>query len=1088
MAVAFGLVGSMAGFAQGLFGTISGIITDTSGAAIPGATVTITETKTGVSEKLTTNASGVYNAPSLNPGTYTVQAEAPGFESAVIDNVILQVGANPKESIKLHVGRTSQTVNVSSESALLQTQQSELTQSISSQQLSQLPITGSAGQDFWALLSLSAGVSQQQGEGGYAEDNARINGGRPRMDDYLLDGTSTEQPTFGGPAINPSPDTIAELNVVTNDFSAEYGKVSGGVVTATTKSGTNQLHGSAFEFAQNAALNAKNYFQAPNTPILPFSYNEYGGTLGGPILKNKLFFFADYQGVRSSSSVPLVNQVVPSLAFRQGNLSAITTPIINPQTGLPYPNNRIPVSPIAKALLALYPLPNGGPAATPGGAYWSGVNSYNETVARTNPRIDWNLRAADHVFGVFHYQGQTNTTVSGFPDANNFTLNPDKAITLGWTHIFSSTLINDARYGYNHRSPLRSTNGYGQVSPSDFGVSGLPACTLPQSNGKCGPPTIGIGGFSGVGAGGGMLAEPAGQNQFTDAVTKTLGRQSIKVGGEIDHVSINNIQPNSLTGNFLFQGKGTGNPFADFLIGYLSESSVQVQSQYLESRTWADALFVQDDWKVSQALTLNLGLRWQYDPSWTESHNAFASFNPYTLKWKQNGLNGAPRGSVETHWKEFAPRLGFAWNPRSGLVIRGGYGITFPGTLGHGRGGDGNPSPDILANTQIPAGTYISHLPAIAVPNLAAPLTLANAEYNSYTPYHQAATYFEQWNLTLDQQIGSSTIFEIAYTGSHGVHLPINYGYNLCQQSAAEIAQFGSAAAQMDGPYCAPGSFAALGGFYGDYVFPGWWGLSSSVYDAMQLKLDRNFSNNLSYTTSFTWSRLMDDSSSDWSGFGSLDAYGQDFYHRSAERSVSAGDVPLNLQFAPTYQLPFGPGQRWVSHGFAGETLGGWRLSGIYSLTSGTPLGINDGGYTYGSVARTIATRPTLIGSPQLAHRNLNEWFNTAAYDWSGTVVYSNNLLQPEGASNPKYAFGDVRRFTSVIRSPIYNNLNLSLQKDFKLPMGEQTLLRFQADGFDVLNHPIFSPPDTNADATFGQITSTRGGPRVLQLSAHLTF
>lgn len=1079
--------------AQGLFGTISGIVTDPSEAVITGATVTVTNSSTNVSVVLKTNNAGVYNASSLNPGTYSVTVQAPGFKSGMVKGITLEVSANPKEDVKLETGATSETVQVSSESALLETQQSTLGQTVGQRQLEDLPVAGSSGRSFYSLINLSAGVSQQVGAGGYALDNARINGGRPRMDDYLLDGTSSEQPTFGGPAITPSVDTISEMHVITNSFSAEYGKVSGGVITATTKSGTNHFHGSAYEYAQNAVLNAKNYFTAPNTSILPFNYNEFGGTIGGPAKKDKLFFFTDYQGVRSNSTTPIIDRLVPNAAFRNGDLSAVSTQLVDPQTKLPYANNQVPVSAISKALLALFPVGNGGPATSVVGAdFWSGSGSNTSVVNRFNPRIDLNLREADHIFGVYHYQRERYSSTSQFPDANNYSLNPDDSITAGWTHIFGSTIVNDARFGYNHRSAFRTTNGYGQVSVSDFGIAGIPVCNLPNSGGKCGAPTIGIAGFTGVGGGGSMLVEPSGQTLGSDMVTKTVGKQTIKVGGEIDHVSISNIQPNSLTGNFSFKGTGTGNPFGDFLNGYLSQSSIQVQSDYLQPQTWADAIFVQDDWRLKRTLTLNLGMRWQYDPSWTAKAGQLASFNPYTLAWTQNRLNGAPAGSINTHWKEFAPRLGFAWNPINRTVFRGGYGITFPGVTGHGRGGDGTPSPSILATTQVPTGTNIASLPTVVLPNATAPLSVAQGSYTAYTPRNQAPQYVQQWNLTLSQQFGASTIFELAYTGSHGVHLPINYGYNLCQQSADEIAKYGTAAKNMDGPYCAPGSFSALGGFYGDYVLSGYWGLSSSVYNAMQVKLERRYAKGLSVLTTFTWSKLMDDSSSDYGGFGSLDVYGQDFYHRSAERSVSAGNIPYNFQLSPIYDLPFGPGKAFLNNGIAGEVLGGWRISAVYSLTSGAPLGISDGGFVYGNVARTLTTRPTLIGNPAAGPRNINQWFNTAAFDWSGTTVYSANLLHPEGNSVPQLAFGNTRRFldNSNVSAPDYNNLNLSLQKEFKLPFGEQSSLRIQGDAFDALNHPLFASPDTNADATFGRVLSTRGGSssRTIQLGAHLYF
>jgi len=1100
--------------AQGLFGTIGGTITDTNGAVIPGATVVVTNVNTNVKITLTTNSTGNYTATNLNPGTYTVEARAMGFKTARQNNIVLNVDSDLKVSLNLEVGSATETVTVVGENSVLQTQKSSLSQTVDEQQLSELPLSGSAGtgHSAYSLVPLSAGVTQQVGEGGYALDNARLNGGRPRMDDYLIDGTSTEQPTFGGPDANPSVDAVQELRVQTNDFSAEYGKVSGGVIEITTKSGTNAFHGTAYEYYQTDKLDANNYFSdLDNIPIQPSHFDEFGGTIGGPILRNRLFFFTDYQGVRSESSSTVTGDVVPTDAFKNGDLSALCTAgftagicnntsqqLYNPADGYaPFLNNQVPVSPIAEALEAIFPEGNAGASPTVvGGELWNGIATSGDTVNRVNPRIDWFLGQRDHIFGVYHYANShaPGNTV-GWIDSANYQNLPLNTVTAGWSHAFSSSLLNDFHYGYDHRHPLRTTNGYGEAGPSDFGIQGIPACNYPGSNGKCGPPGVGITGFAGFGAGGAMLIEPAGYNEFLDSVTLIRGAHNIKIGGEIRRASINNIQPNDVAGSFSFNGKGTGNGYADFLIGYLASSTVQVQSDYLEVRTWADAAYVQDDWKVKQKLTLNLGLRWQYDPSWTEAHHELASFNPYNLTWTQNGLNGAPEGSIETHWKEFAPRLGFAWNPRSGLVVRSGYGITFPGVLGHGRGGDGNPSPNLLATTNILPGTYISNLPPVLQPTPDAPLSVALGSYQTYTPYHQAASYSEMWNFTVEQQVGSKSSLTLAYSGSHGVHLPVNYAYNLCQQSAANIAEYGDEIENgtIDSPYCAPGNITELGGFYDDYVYPGWWGLSSSVYNALQVTYDKHYSQGLALLTTLTWSKLLDDSSSDWSGFGSLDVYGQDFYHRAAERSVSAGDVPLRWVFSPIYDLPIGPGHALLNHGVAGQILGSWRASGIYTLSAGDPVGINDGGYLYCNPSMTIATRPMQVGNPQSGFkRSINEWFNTNAFDWSGTCAYYSNLRDDSGSpysGEPSLSFGNTPRYSDNVRAPGVNNLDASLQKEFSLPwIGEQGRLRLQFDGFNILNHPNFSPPIGLASAQFGQILSTRNPGRVVQLGAHLTF
>jgi len=308
--------------AQGLFGTIGGAVTDASGAVIPGATVKIINVSTNVETTITTNATGDYSASGLNPGIYRVEVSAKGFKNEVQNGIVLEVDGNPKASFKLQIGAASETVTVTGESTVMQTQTSSLGQTVDEEQLSDLPLSGSAGtgHSAYSLLQLSAGVTQQTGEGGYALDNARLNGGRPRMDDYLIDGTSTEQPTFGGPDANPSVDSVQELRVQTNNFAAEYGKVSGGVIELTTKSGTNKFHGSAYEYYQTSKLDANSYFSnLDGIPIQPSHFDEFGGTVGGPVLKSKLFFFTDYQGVRSAGSTTETGQIVPNANFLKGN-------------------------------------------------------------------------------------------------------------------------------------------------------------------------------------------------------------------------------------------------------------------------------------------------------------------------------------------------------------------------------------------------------------------------------------------------------------------------------------------------------------------------------------------------------------------------------------------------------------------------------------------------------------------------------------------------------------------------------------------------------------------------------------------------
>ena len=1098
---------------QGLFGTISGTVTDSSGAVIPGAKVTVRNISTNVTITLSTNNVGAYSATSLNPGVYDVQADATGFKTATVKGVTLEVSANPKIDLALSVGRASQEVNVVATPSLLQAQQSNLGQTVNQQQLDQLPTQSGTGRSVYSLLFLAAGVSEQKGGGGGDNENLRINGDRPRSDDYVLDGTTIEQPVFGGQSFNPSVDSIQEFRVETNSMSAEYGKSSGGVIIAVTKSGTNHLHGSLYEYLRNEKLDARNFFDK-NPTKNPLKYNEFGGTIGGRIIRDKLFFFTDYQGIRQRGSSPSVGNVVPNSAFRNGDLSALCTAgfdgagncldasqqVYLPGTSMPVPfNNITQINTISQKLLALFP--TSSVAGSAPGTSLASFNSPNSTsINRFNPRIDYNLSAADHIFGAFHRQTGRGTVfdlVVG-PAGEQDSRSDDYATTVGWTHAFSGNMLNDFRFGYMHRIGDRGGYGQGFTSPSDFGVSGIPDClsSIPgtDNGAKCGTPGVTVNGFNGLSTGS-TLYEPASVLQFGDTVTRVIGRHSMKWGTELRHYAIDNYQPNNVTGDFKFNGGQTGYGFADFLFGAVSQgSSVQVQNAFVSSRAWSLAFFVQDDYKLRPRLTLNLGLRYQLDNSFHEIHKGNAFFNPFTAQWEQFGVN-APEATFDRSLKEFGPRVGFAYNPVSGLVVRGGYGIMFPGTVGHGRAGDGQPGPNLLASTTFAAGTQWSALPPIVSPDpsaITAPIpTNGNVSFQSWAPRKQSPTYIQLWNFTVEKQLNATTAVQAAYVGSHGVHLPVNYAYNICQQTPQSAATFGYNASTS--PYCPDAAAAVLAGggsLYDLVITPGWWGLSSSVYHSLQAKFDHRFSHDFSLLANFTWSKLIDDSSSDWGGFWSLDVLGQDFYNRRSERSVSAGDVPLRLTLAPIYEMPFGPGKKYAQSGPASQIIGGWRLTAVYTVSNGYPFGITDNSYGYCNAAHLLTDRPNMIGNPLPAgfSQTLEHWFDVSAFDFSGTCPAA-GLVNLTGPGDPAKAFGNAPRYFSKTRVPGINNLNFSLQKDFKIPVGEQTRLTFRADLYNAFNHPQFASP--NSDPTvgnFGSITSTAIPNRTIQLGLHLYF
>jgi Carboxypeptidase regulatory-like domain/TonB dependent receptor-like, beta-barrel len=1100
--------------AQGLFGTISGVVTDQSGGVVQGATVTVTNVSTNVATTLTTNNAGVYNATSLNPGIYNVQADAQGFKAAIVKGITLEVSANPEVDLVLELGVTAQAVEVVAQATLLQTQKANLGQTVNQRQLAQLPTATLGGRSVYSLLFLTGGVSEQRGGGGGDNENLRINGDRPRSDDYILDGTTIEQPVFGGQAFNPSVDSIQEFRVETNTMSAEFGKTSGGVIIAVTKSGTNEFHGSLYEYLRNEKLDARNFFENPNQGKNPFKFNEFGGTIGGPIIKDKLFFFTDYQGIRQTGSSPSTGNIVPDAAFRSGDLSALCSAgfdssgncldaagqVFQPGTTTPIPFNRItPINPISQNLLALFPTSSVvGPVA---GTSLASFNSpRTNSLNRFNPRIDYNLSVKDRIFGIFHRQtgeGSIYNLVVG-PAGRQVSHANDYATTIGWTHTLTGDMLNDFRFGYMHRIGSRGGYGQGFTAPADFGLSGIPNClsSVPYTSdgSKCGTPGVSITEFNGL-ATGSTLYEPATVIQFGDNVSRIVGRHSLTMGTELRHYAIDNYQPNNVNGNFSFNGTATGNAYADFLLGAMAQgSSVQVQNAMVSSRAWSFAFFVQDDFKFRPKLTLNLGLRYQIDNSFHETHNGNAFFNPFTAQWEQFGVN-APEATFDRSLVEFGPRLGFAYNPVQGFVVRGGYGIMFPGTVGHGRAGDGQPGPNLLANTTFSAGTNWSALPGVVSPDpsmITAPIPInSNVSFQSWAPRQQSPTYMQLWNFTLEKQLDSNTVAQIAYVGSHGVHLPVNYAYNICQQTRESVAQFGYNATTS--PYCPQGAAAVLAGggsLYDLVITPGWWGLSSSVYHSLQAKLDRRFAHGFSVLANFTWSKLMDDSSSDWGGFWSLDVLGQDFYDRRSERSVSAGDVPLRLTIAPIYELPFGHDKRWVQNGLASQVVGGWRVTGVYTVSSGYPFGITDNNYGYCNAAHLLSDRPNLIGTPLPGgfNQTVQHWFDVSALDFSGTCPAA-GLVNLTGPGDPAKAFGNAPRYFSNVRVPGVNNIDLSFQKDFRIPKGEDTRLTFRADFYNAVNHPQFASP--NADPSvgnFGTITQTAIPNRTIQLGLHLYF
>jgi outer membrane receptor protein involved in Fe transport len=1056
--------------AQSIYGTLVGAVSDTSGGVVPGATITVTSTSTGAVRTLTTDSQGTYRATNLNPGEYVVEATLKGFKVAQRPGVIIEVGQTPRVDLVLQVGPTSEVVRVEAESPLLNRETSGLGQVVGGKTIMDLPIvSGGGGRNFFNLALLAPGV-MNTGEG-FALNNMRVNGGRPRADDYLLDGTSIQQIVFGGPAIVPPPDAIQEFRIDTSSYPAEYGRISGGVFSAVTRSGSNAFQGSGWWFFRDEKLDARDYFLPEDTEKPDLSHHDFGFTLGGPIIKDKLFFFADYQGIRDSGQRPQTGIQVPTAAMKAGDFSSFlgserlgTDPcgravfagaVVNPATGCVFPGNAIPsssFSPIASNFLPYWPDPNEG------GFNYNRLAENKQTINQFDLRIDYLASQSDKFFGVLHWLRSENNPAQALPDAvvqdQLFTKDKPVTATIGWDHIFNPNVINTLRLGIMTRDPKRVSGGYQTHSATDFGFTGVFDCpaAIPDSGGSCGTPQIGVQGFQGLG-GGAWLFEPAKIFQLAEAVSWVKEKHSFKFGGDFRYFLIDNSQPNNIDGNFAFNRQATsfpgfsgqtGHSFASFLLGYSNNASWDYQPDFFKTKTSSMSLYVQDDWRITPTLTLNLGLRYQFDKNWTTRINGTAGFFDLhglygePLRYQLHGVDGVPETAKEEDYNNLGPRVGFAWNPSPELVIRGAYGLLFTGNTTTGRGGNLDPA---MRFGNAFGAVQIDNLPPILAPQVEdLPEVTQNLGFGTvFIIRDQPQQQFHQWNLTVERQFFGDTVLAASYAGSKGQHLINNFYYNPIQRTAEQTAATGYGGYSEDSPGGPPGNGAI------QYLF-----------------------SNFDTSASSTLSRLTDDASSDWAGsWGGMDVKGQDFFTReTTDLSISAGDIKHRFSLSAVVELPS------PKAGAAKALLGDWMVSALFQYSTGLPFGIDDSCYGFCSSARSWANRPDKIGDPN-AGREGADWVNPEAYrsTWFDDA-------------NP---FGDSPRYDEAVREPEFVNLDLSIRKT--IPVGEDRRLEFRVDLFNALNRDQLANPIREIGAgNFGVITRTRSPNRQVQLGVRVTF
>jgi len=1044
-----------AALAQVDTGTISGIVTDASGAIIPSAQVTVTQQETGIRVSLPTNETGFYSAPGLHPGHYDVAVTKAGFQEQRKTGIELRVQDRLEVNFSLVLGATSTEVTVAATAPLLESETSSLGQVIQEKTVTDLPLNG---RTFIQLATLTAGTlaSTRTQE----RDNFISNGARAVQNSYLLDGIDNKNLILGfdknsAQIIQPVIDGIEEFKVQTATFSAEFGQAAGGVVNVTMKSGTNSFHGNLFEFLRNSKLDALPYFQPPGGNAL-FIQNQFGATFGGPIIKNKTFFFGSWQSSREGNSAPQIGSV-PIASERQGIFPSKVT---DPTTGAAFPNNTIPLSrwdPVAAGLFALYPLP------TLSGT----VNnfSYNpKEIVNSDTysmKVDHHFGSKDYLFGRISQGWGHNILPTLLPDPANqqgFTDLIQRQIVLSETHTVSANKVNEFRLGFVYTLESQDVNGprlfdqYGIKGALDApDIKGLPTFTLTGFSQLGTPTTLGVTPIPASGSGNRPVLKSGKVWQLLDNFSWTHDRHAIKFGVDFSRVTEFAKATNSARPSFTFNGTYTGSGLGDFLLGDVYSANTS-QQQLLTIQQYIYNAYVQDDWKLSRKMTLNIGLRYELPTPFFEEHDRQSNFVldagpcylqliPVSQRSQCNAGLGRYMTRLDTN--NFAPRLGLAYQATDKTVVRSGFGVFYGRDENYGISArlPSNP-PWVSTSTFTGTPSAPVFLLAEGFPPNALALTAGgfNANTTVYTqPFNFPTSYVEQWNFNIQRQLAGDFVAQIGYTGS-GAH-KLLYPVNLNQAFP------GTGAVNSRRPYQGVGNIT--------YYAP----LVNSTYNALVAKLERRFAKGLSLLASYTFGHSLD---GDGNEHDTSDVSPQNVRDLAAEKGSSNFDVRQRFVFSGFYQLPFGK-----TGGFVSYLIRNWQISGIFSAQTGQPFSATLSTDPSGTGA---TARPNRIADGNLPtnQRSPTHWFDTTAFAVAACICFGNSGRD-------------------ILRGPGFMDLDVGIIRDFNF--AERFRVQFRAESFNLMNHPNFGIPNSAiGNPGVGTITSTINPERQNQLALKLYF
>lgn len=1098
-----GITGS-ASFAQ-ISAELKGRILDSSGAAVANAQIELIQSATNLRQTTTSTTTGDYVFVNLTPGPYQVGAAAGGFHRLTRTGITVVTGQTVIANLTLSVGTDRQTVTVGADAPLLQSATSNIQTNISGPVLIAMPLNT---RNFVQLSTLAPGVELPPGT-----LLPRINGGRPRTNEYLYDGISALQPEPGQVAFFPILDDIQEFTVEANNVPAEFGRFNGGVVNVSTRSGSNAFHGSLFEFLRNEDLNARNFFSKALARKPEYRRNLYGASLGGPLLRDRLFFFGDYQGVRQLIGVTRIS-TIPTLAERQGVFTGVSH-IFNPGTTMiaggkyvrqefPHDVINVPLDPAAQALLARLPSPTNLTAA---------ANNYTRTANdadhqnQFDARIDGASGNRDHSFGRYSYFNDVEQPVTPLPEGSGALLGSvlgtggvaglshvlgQQAVFVE-SHTFSPHLLNDLRFGYTRRGNSISGVTLGGTASAALGIPGIP--TNAAFNNAL--PLFTFTGFEQLGPSASTFSHyQTAVSQGVDTIVFIRGRQTFKVGIDFRWYLLNTVSPPNPTGSFAFTTTGTnqqgvtssGNSLASFLLGQVDTFQIDLQQSTIRPRDHIEEYFMQDDWKASDRLTINIGARWTLHFPSTEKNDHGAVFNLQTQQLDYIGQNGYSRSARELHYTNVAPRVGFAYLVTPKTVVRSGFGIVYIDQSGITTPFT-TPQFPFIQNVQQKTLDSVNAAFALSSGPTVAPISLtpdAGLGQSVYTVRRSAGSgYVQQWNLAVQREVTNNLSAEIAYVGSRIVHVGIPDS-NLNQLTAQQLAQGSSLLMPVSNPYYGqlPPS-SAIGGKtvsqaqllkpYPRFLNVATYRNNSGAanYNAIEAKVEQRFTHGFSLLFAYTHSKLIDDASSVFSSTvlsspNSSSLVAADAYRPYLERDSSTGDITNVTSISGIYDLPAGRGHQFASSGLANTLLGGWAVHSILALQSGMPVTVTQA-TNNNAFAGFALQRPNLIGNPTLSpgQRTPAHFFNTSAF-----------------ATTPQFAIGNASR--NPVRGPAYRDLDIAFVKHTKL--GGETEMEFRGELFNVTNTPAFAQPNGSfGSAAFGSITSTTTDPRVAQFAIRLS-